>query len=138
MRAPNNYVRTNGTATLFASGAAGQTIDGTAISTRNVELASLSSLVVVVAKTSTTTFTAKWQVSDDGSTYYDVASSNNAANVAVATGTGSSVTTSKVLDAPASIYAWNWARVRVITAVSTTDGTVDGATVSYRHLKDRF
>ena len=138
MRAPNNYVRVPGTAALFTAGAAGQTLDGAAISTRNLELGSLSSLVTVVAKTSTTTFTAKWQVSDDGSTYYDVAGSNNAANVALATGTGSSVTTNKVLDAPASVYGWNFARVRVITAVSTADGTVDGATISYRLLKDRF
>lgn len=138
MRSPASYVRVNGTLQLFASGAAPKTLSGASISTRNVALGSLSAKVAAVAKTSTTTITANWQVSDDGSTWVDAKAANNAANVLICTGTGSSVTTTVMLAAPDAVYGWNFCRVQAVTGTSTADGTDDGATFSYRYLKDRW
>ena len=48
----------------------------------------LAALVIVDAETNTLTMSAYWQVSEDGSTWYDVsAAANNPANVVLATGT---------------------------------------------------
>lgn len=138
MRSNQSYVRVAGTATAFAAGAAPKTVNGASIATRQVEVGSLSVLATAALTTNTTTATAKWQVSDDASTWYDVSPENNAANVTLATGTGTGATTSKVLAAPQGVYSWNFARVQVVTGVSTADGSADAATVSYRYLKDRW
>lgn len=82
------------------------------------KLKMLSSQVSVTAATATLTVTAKWQVSLDATTWLDVANgSQNAASVVFATGTSAIVT--KVIDAPAGVYAWPYARVALVTGVAT-------------------
>lgn len=81
---------TPGVAVTGFTGAAPQTVAGALLVTR--ELKNISALVYVKATTNTLTVTAKWQVSNDGSTFYDAYGPNRATNVAIATGTGSAVT----------------------------------------------
>lgn len=135
MRTPNYYQTNDQALQLFAAGAAPKSLYSAAVPTSQVLFGSLACTVAVAAKTSTTTFTATWQVSPDNSTWIDVVEPNNPASVALATGTGSSVTTTKVIAAPLAVYAYKQARIRVTTAVSTADGTDDGVTFTTHYLK---
>jgi hypothetical protein len=118
-----------GTAKAGASvsiwGPAGGVVNGT-----------LAALVIVDAETNTLTMAANWQVSEDGSTWYDVAgAANNPANVVLATGTaGSDASVTKVLDAPASVYAWSFARLVVVNGVAT-GGATDTYSIQYKYVR---
>ena len=89
------------------------------------KVASLSAVLVVDIETSTLTASAVWQVSNDKSTWLDVAyTPNNAAAVVLATGTGGAdPTITKVLPAPEAVYGYKFARVAVVMGV--TNGTVN-------------
>lgn len=138
MRSPSSFAKIVGTSTLFATPAAPQTISGASVPVRNCDIGSLSSLVTATLTSGTLTVTAKWQVSDDATTWYDCSPLNNAANVTLATGTGTAVATNKMLEAPQGCYSWNFARVQLVTGAATADGAADAGTVSYRYLKDRW
>jgi len=107
---------------------------GAAIKTQVVYPGTLSALYVVDAETNTLTITAVWQVSDDASTWYDLATSNNAANVALATGTsGADPVVSRAIPCPAEAYGWR--NVRAVARVGVTTGTSsDLYTITYRYL----
>lgn len=91
----------------------------------------LSALVSVTAATSTLTFSAKWQVSNDNSTWLDIANgSQNAAAVVLATGTTTIVT--KVIPAPDSVYGYAFARVAISNGVAT-GGSSDLYAMSYNY-----
>src|SRR6185312_1951752 len=90
----------------------------------------LTALVSVTAATSTITFTGKWQVSSDNSTWVDIVGGNNAANVTFATGTATIVT--KALDAPQGAYGWKYARFVLVTGV-TTGGASDLYSIAYSY-----
>jgi hypothetical protein len=140
MRIPPGYAvqRTAITASsAFSTSAAPQYLTGGAVAMEDVQFGTLSALCTVDAESNTLTITAVWQVSTDGTTYYDVAgASNNAANVALATGTsGSDAAVSKVVPAPDAIYAYPWARVRLMSGVTTADGTNDIGGAVYRYLR---
>jgi hypothetical protein len=81
----------------------------------------LGALVTVDAETNTLTFTAKWQVSNDGTTWVDVANgSQNAAGVALATGTaGADAPVSRMISAPDGVFGWRKARLALVTGVAT-------------------
>lgn len=96
----------------------------------------LAGLVIVDAETNTLTLTAYWQVSEDGSTWYDVsAAANNPANVALATGTaGADATATEVLPAPSAVYAWSFARLVVVNGVAT-GATTDTYSIQYKYVR---
>lgn len=93
----------------------------------NQFLEKISALVTVDAETDLLTLTPFWQVSMDGSTWIDVVHGpENAAGVALATGTGGAdAPKSKVYGAPAAVEAFRWARlaIRVGGATGTTSDT---------------
>ncbi len=92
----------------------------------------LSALVTVDAETTSLTFTGKWQVSNDGSTWVDVANgSQNAAGVVLATGTGGAdAAVAKAYPAPESAYGWRKARF-ALTNAGAAGTTSDTYTIAY-------
>ena len=120
-------------APVAISGAAPQTVNGARATMNVVERGTLSAKVVALVTTNLLTLTAKWQVSDNGSTYVDCAAApNNPANVAFATGTGAPVTTSINLPAPAGVYGVRYARLVLTSGAAAGGGAgVDEATIGY-------
>lgn len=99
---------------------AGTTVGGPALRTSEIETGSLSCRVTVLAETNTLTLTFKWQVSDDATTWVDLAPANNAANVVLATGTaGADAAVSRVFGAPEGAVSWNFVRPALVTGVVT-------------------
>lgn len=97
------------------------------------KVGSLSALVSVTAATSTITFAGKWQGSNDATTWVDMANSNNAANVTIATGTAAIVT--KSYDAPLGAPGWRYARFALVTGVTTgAAGDLYSIGYNYRQL----
>jgi|GEM_PF-1456171 hypothetical protein len=137
MRIPPGYTVTSDAITAssaFSTSAAPQYLTGNPVPMGDVQFGTLSALCTTRAATSTLTITAVWQVSVDGTTYYDVAgTANNAANVAVATGTVAAA--SLCVPAPDAIYAYPWARLRFVTGVTTANGTTDYGGAVYRYLR---
>lgn len=120
------------TGVLGLTGAAPQTGAGNSQQMIDVEVGTLSALVYAKATTNTLTITAKWQVSADNSTFYDVYASNSAAFVAQVTGTGSAVTATRAIAALDSVYGWRYARMVVITGTGVGGGVgVDEYEISY-------
>lgn len=93
------------------------------------KIAQMCAVVNVTAATSTLTWTGKWQVSNDNSTWIDVRQSNNAANVVLATGT-SAATGDLAIDAPYSVYGSKYARFVLVNGVAT-GGVTDLYAISY-------
>ena len=110
-----------GSGTLTAAPIAGTTTAGTALATSGVEEGTLSCRFDLLAETSTLTLTAKFQVSDDNSTWYDVAGdAQNPANVAQAAGTGGADTVvSRVIPVPAGVLGYNYVRAAIVNGVAT-------------------
>jgi hypothetical protein len=123
------------------SGSAPQTVTGNALAMMspdgNGSLAvvpgTLSAKVVANITANTLTLTGKWQVSSDGSTWYNCATSpQNAAAVALLTGTGSLVTTTVCVPAPDVVYGWAKSRFVLTSAAAAGGGAgVDEASISY-------
>lgn len=97
----------------------------------------LSALVTVDAETASLTMAAKWQVSNDGTTWVDVANgSQNAAAVVLATGTGGAdPSVTKAIPAPDAIYGWRKARLALTTAGATGAAT-DTYAIGYCYRAD--
>jgi hypothetical protein len=130
----NNYLAT-GTTNLNGA-TAGTAVGGPTLLTSLVE-SGLSALVTLDAETDTITLEASWQVSNDDSTWVDVAPYNNAAFVVWATGTaGADAAVTKSLGFPdGSWKGWRYARVAVTPKV--TDGlTADTYAIGYNYVKD--
>ncbi len=115
------FTISGGSGDMTAAPVAGTTTGGTAITTANIEVGTLSCLFTVLAETSTLTLTGKFQVSDDASTWYDLAGdAQNPANVIMATGTGGADTAvTRVLPVPPSAMAWKWIRAAVVNLTAT-------------------
>jgi hypothetical protein len=139
-----NMARSPATAGTYTaiSGAAPQTVAGNTLSVPNplagsggaIVPGTLSALVTVRLTTLNITATAKWQVSADGSTWYDAAPAQNPANVAIATGTGSIVTTNKVISAPEACYGWSKVRCVIVSGAEAGGGAdVDDAAIAYNY-----
>jgi hypothetical protein len=104
--------------------AAGTVVGGTAVDlgdNSRQKVRSLSALVTVDMETTSITATIKWQVSNDGTTWVDVANgSQNAAGVVLATGTaGADASVARAFPAPDAIYGWRKARIALVTAGAT-------------------
>lgn len=114
---------------------AGTATGGTAVflGQSSKKVAHLSALVVLDIETDTITVSAKWQVSNDKSTWVDVANgSQNAAAVVLGTGTaGADASVTKCIPVSAdSIYGWKFARIALVNGVAT-GGVADTYTMSY-------
>jgi hypothetical protein len=94
----------------------------------------LSAVMVVDAETNGITLTAKWQVSNDRSTWIDVANgSQNAASVVLATGTaGADAAVTKAIPAPEAVYGYKYARASIVTGAQTGT-TSDTYTIGYSY-----
>lgn len=110
-----------GSGDLTAAPVAGTTTGGTAIPTSTIEVGTLSCLFVLDAETDTITLTGKFQVSDDNSTWYDLAGdAQNPANVLMATGTaGADAAVSRVLPVPSPAMGWKYVRAAIVNLVAT-------------------
>lgn len=106
--------------------ASGVTTGGTGISTANVQHGTLSCHFALDAETDTFTMTAKFQVSADGSTWYDLAGdAQNPANVVLATGTaGADAVVNRVIPVPPAAMGWKLVRPAIV-AGGTTGAAVD-------------
>jgi len=94
----------------------------------------LSALVTALADTNTLTLTAKWQGSNDKSTWYDLShDSQNPAGVALATGTaGADTAVARAVPAPDSVYSYQFARCSLIVGV-VTGTTNDTYSIGYSY-----
>lgn len=113
------------------------TVGGTAVNmgdNARQKVRNLSALVVVDCETDTMTMTGKWQVSNDGSTWVDVAhGTQNAAGVVFATGTaGADASVTKCFQAPDAVYGWRKARFAITNAVAA-GSTSDTYSISYSY-----
>jgi hypothetical protein len=110
-----------GSGDLTAAPVAGTTTAGTAIPTATVQFGSMSCLFTLLAETNTLTLTGKFQVSDDNSTWYDLAGdAQNPANVLIATGTaGADTAVTRVLPVPPSAFGWRYVRAAIVNGVAT-------------------
>ena len=115
---------------------AGTVTAGNAVFMGNVarKVANLQAVVNVTAATATLTWTGKWQVSNDNSTWVDCKGPNNAAAVAIATGT-SAATGDVSYDAPLAVYGARYARFALVNGVATGGATdLYAIAYSYRQL----
>jgi len=134
MSRPYSQVITKGfVSAVLAIVGATQTAAGTTFDTKQAARNSLSAQIDYNIKTTSITFTAVWEVYDAGAAaWVPVAPSNGAANVAFATGTGTDVAGSIVLDAPRAVYGYPLCRCVVQNAVESGVGsTHDNVTISY-------
>lgn len=125
----------------FNGSAAGTVKGGSAVDlgdNSRQKVRSLSALVTVDSETSTMTIGASWQVSNDGTTWVDLANgSQNAASVVLATGTaGADAAVTKAIPAPEALYGWRKARLALTNGVAT-GGAADVYTISYCYRTDR-
>ncbi len=115
---------------------AGADVAGAAVFMGNIapKVKSLSAKLILDVETNTITISGVWQVSNDNSTWFDVANgTQNAAAVALGTGTaGADASITKVLQAPDAVYGWQWARLAMRVGV-TTGASVDTYTISYAY-----
>lgn len=117
---------------------AGTTTAGATLSLAEVSPMTLSCLAVVEAETSTLTMALVWQVSNDGTTWYQIVDANNAAQTVLATGTGGDdAVVSKVVSAPGSVYGWRFARASILSGV-TTGATADTYSLRYSYARPDF
>lgn len=128
----NAYKATSGNADTLATGTE---VPGTALllnDNARQKLRALSALITVDAETTSFTWTAKWQVSNNNSTWVDMAhGSQNAAGVALATGTaGADAAVTKSIPAPDAIYGWRYARICLVTG-GAVGNAVDTYAISY-------
>lgn len=137
MSFPARWTTASGGSGDFTSApVAGTTTGGTALGTADIQPGTLSCLFTVLAETNTLTITGKFQVSDDNSTWYDLAGdAQNPANVAIATGTaGADTATTRVLPVPPSAVGWKYIRAAVVNGVAT-GAAGDTYAFSFRYRK---
>lgn len=124
-------------ATGTANGvAAGSAVNGNSLflGGDSDKVKNLSALIDVDIETNTLTMTAKWQVSNDATTWYDLANgSQNAAGVVIGTGTGGAdAAIQRVIPAPDCIYGYRFARLALVIGV-TTGATADTYSIGYSY-----
>ncbi len=112
-----------------------QTNGGNTVAIIDVEPGSLSMLFYAQAKVNLMTVEPQWQVSADGSTWYNAKVPNNAAAVVAVTGTGSAVSATIVVSAPDCVYGWAYARGAAVSRVADAVDGDDEYNISYNYLK---
>lgn len=132
----NQVSATSGNVTGVTAGAA---VSGSTVFMGGVSLkvTQLSALVGVTANTSGLTLTARWQASNDASSWFTLVGANNAANVALATGAsgGGNVAANVISSPPQAIEGWKYARCQVLVGVATgTTNDLYSIKYSYRQL----
>jgi hypothetical protein len=115
--------------------AAGSTLAGNAVEmgdNARQKVRNLSALAVVDVESTSLTLAGVWQVSNDGTTWVNVANGpQNAAGVVIATGTaGADASVTKAYEAPSAVYGWKKARFTFLTAGATGAAT-DTYNISY-------
>lgn len=97
----------------------------------------LSAQLTVLAETNTITLAPKWQGSNDGSTWIDLAyAPNNPAVTVLATGTaGADAAVTKGVAAPDAAYSYKFSRCQVVVGVVTgTSSDIYSIGYSYRQV----
>lgn len=117
---------------------AGSAVNGNALflGKSRKEVADLSALITIDAETSSLTFAAQWQASNDKSTWYVVsnAPANTAATV-LATGTGGAdAAVSRVIPSPDGLEGFQYARLSLVVG-GATGATVDTYSIGYNYRK---
>jgi len=121
------------------SGAAPQVANGNTFDTRRAAKGSLAAHIDYDIKTTSITYTATWQVSLDGATFVGTHPSNGAADVVLATGSGTDAAGHIVLSAPDCIYAYRYCRLIITTAAASGAGAGhDDVTIAYSYLKSQL
>lgn len=128
------YKRSLLAALASATSANGTARNGTALTTELVHPGMLSALCVGSIDTSSVIATYKIQVSLDNTTFHDLKLPNNAANVATAAGTGSTVAHSFVLEVPLCVHTFPYFRV-VATLSGAATAAADVTAVTYRYIQ---
>lgn len=112
----------------------GSVVTGNAVSVGDIQRQKafyLCAQVSVTPATASLTFTAKWQVSPDNSTWTDVSNgTQNAASVVLATGTSAAV--ARVIPAPTEVYGNKFARLALTTGGATA-GVSDVCSIGYNY-----
>ena len=123
------------TGVLALTGAAPQAANGTTLLTTNIAPGTLSVSVTALVTINLLTYTGKWQVASDASlTWIDCFPANNAVQVTLATGTGSAVTHTRRIDAPAAAYGALYARYVVTTGAQAASGAAsEEVTLAYNY-----
>lgn len=110
-----------------ATSADGTARNGATLATNGVRPGTLSARCTATIVTGSVVATFRWQVSADGTTFYDLKESPNTAHVAV-TATGS-----VVIDAPPSVSGWEYCRVTAtLSGATTAAGDLTLANYHYR------
>ncbi len=123
---------TTGTADTLATASV---VAGTALLTNIIAIGTLSAKLSLLAQTDTFTWTVKWQVSKDNSTWIDITVPQNPANVTYQTGTaGTEAAVARVIEAPLGIHGWAYCRVALVTG-GTTGAAIDTYSISYCYVK---
>jgi hypothetical protein len=120
--------------TSLNTGTAPQTNGGNTVNILEVEPGTLSMLFYAQAKVNLMTVEPQWQVSADGSTWYNAKAPNNAAAVVAVTGTGSAVPGTVVVSAPDCVYGWAYARGAAVSRVADAVDGDDEYNISYNYL----
>lgn len=130
------------TATIVAfTGAAPQQINGAPYLPETPDhrpvADSVYALVYAKATTNTLTVTGKWQISQDGVNWIDVVPFNNAANVALVTGTGAAVSKTVAFTSPSAVYGAKYSRFVLVSGVGSGGGLgVDEGSITYGWAKN--
>lgn len=118
-----------------STGTAPETNAGPSLAMNDVTVGSLSALVYMQAKVNLMTMEPQWQVSKDGTTWYDAKTSNNAAAVVAVTGTGSNVSTTIAVSAPDAVYGYAYSRLSVVSRLADAVDANDEYSIEYNYLK---
>ena len=124
---------------LAFTGAAPQTANGSTLSIVDNRVAegTLAANVSGNINENLITYTGTWQVSDNGSSWKDSFTANNAAQVVIATGAGAPATFSRSVSGHDGLYGYRYVRYSVVTAVGAGGGAgVDDVTISYNFRQE--
>lgn len=137
MASPGDFVQSAETSGNLDSETAGTIVGGATLIMYDVKPGTLSARYNVDAETDTITLTPVWQVSDDSSTWERLLQPNGAAEVVMATGTGSADdAVVRRVSAPDGVYGHRFARCGVLVGV-TTGTTSDTYAFKYQYQRDR-
>lgn len=125
-------------ATGTATGVSNDSVSGNSVflgKNAGQKVTDLSAVLTVTAATASITLTPNWQVSNDDTTFYDIA---NAPDVpaALPIATGTSAELSKVVPAPAAVHAYQFARCQ-LTVGGATGTASDLYSIGYSYRVPR-
>ncbi len=119
------------TGQVAAAGASGTVFAGPTLDMSKVQPGTLMARCLLTIATGSLTMTPSWQVSDDASTWENVKTMNNAANVLAA------ATVTLQLEGPMCLSGKKYARA-VATGLSATATTGDFTNFSYSYLTPEY